>query len=59
MEDKKETRGGSRPGAGAPKKAPTKNVTFRLRIDEIDHIKKMVKKEVAKLRKANPNRPKQ
>jgi hypothetical protein len=57
MNDKPK-RGGTREGAGAPKKPETKVVPFRLRLNEIDHIRKVVKKEVAKLRKGKPKPPK-
>ena len=53
----KQKRGGKREGAGAPKKPETKVIPFRLRLDEIDHIKRIVKKEVAKLRKGKPKPP--
>jgi hypothetical protein len=46
----KPTRGGPRPGAGAPKKPPTKIITFRVRLDEVQQIKDLVKSEIKKIR---------
>lgn len=56
MNDKPK-RGGQREGAGAPKQPETKVITFRLRLNEIDHIRNVVKKEVVKLRKGKPKPP--
>jgi len=43
MKKKKETRGGARPGSGQPKKAPTKTVSFRVRVEFVEPVKKLVK----------------
>jgi hypothetical protein len=43
MKKKKENRGGARPGSGQPKKAPTKTVSFRVRLEFVDPVKKLVK----------------
>lgn len=50
-------RGGAREGAGRKEEPETKVIPFRLRLNEIDHIKSIVKKEVAKLRKGKPKPP--
>lgn len=44
---KKENRGGRRPGSGQPKKAPTKTVSFRVRLEFVEPIKKLVKDAIA------------
>ncbi|MBC7399829.1 MAG: hypothetical protein H7289_07765 [Mucilaginibacter sp.] len=44
---KKETRGGKRPGSGQPKKAPTKTISFRVRVELVDRIKEAVKQIVS------------
>ena len=48
MKSKKETRGGKRPFSGR-KKADykTKTIAFRVRVEFVDEIKKMVKEYVA------------
>lgn len=43
MKKKKENRGGRRPGSGQPKKAPTKTVSFRVRLEFVEPLKKLVK----------------
>lgn len=43
-------RGGKRKGAGRPKAAPTKNITFRIRVEWIPEIKKIVKERIIELR---------
>lgn len=43
-------RGGKRQGAGRPKAAPTKNITFRIQIKWIPEIKKLVKERMTELR---------
>lgn len=43
MKNKKETRGGSRPNAGRKKvDYETKTIAFRVRVDFVEPIKKMV-----------------
>jgi len=42
--------GGKRQGAGRPKAAPTKNITFRVPIIWITEIKKLVKERMIELR---------
>lgn len=42
--------GGKRQGAGRPKSAPTKNITFRVPIKWIPEIKKLVKERMMELR---------
>lgn len=39
----KPTRGGSRPNSGRPKKAHTIVLSFRVREDQVDKVKKAVK----------------
>jgi len=46
----KPKRGGKREGAGAPKKPPTKIITFRVRLDEVQPIRELVKTEIKKIR---------
>ena len=36
-------KGGKRKGAGRPKSAPTKTIAFRVKLDQVEHIKKLVK----------------
>jgi hypothetical protein len=36
-------RGGKRPGAGRPKSAPTKTIAFRVKLDQVEPIKEIVK----------------
>lgn len=45
-----EKRGGKRKGAGRPKAAPTKNITFRVPIIWVSEIKKIVKERMTELR---------
>lgn len=45
---KKENRGGARPGSGQPKKAPTKTVSFRVRVEFVEPLKKLVKETIEK-----------
>ena len=45
------TRGGSRPNSGQPKKAPTKVITFRVRDEWVAIVKAMVKEKVEQLKK--------
>jgi hypothetical protein len=45
--------GGKRKGAGRPKAAPTKNITFRVRITWIPEIKKLVKERMKELRNSD------
>jgi hypothetical protein len=42
--------GGKRQGAGRPKAAPTKNITFRVPIIWVSEIKKLVKERMTELR---------
>ena len=42
--------GGKRKGAGRPKSAPTKNITFRVPIIWIDEIRQLVKERMFELR---------
>lgn len=42
--------GGKRQGAGRPKAAPTKNITFRVPIIWVSEIKKIVKEQIEELR---------
>lgn len=42
--------GGKRKGAGRPKAAPTKNITFRVPVIWVSEIKKIVKEQIAELR---------
>lgn len=42
--------GGKRVGAGRPKAAPTKNITFRIPIIWVSEIKKLVKERMTELR---------
>ncbi len=42
--------GGKREGAGAPKKPPTKVITFRVRLDEETPVRDAVKQTIKKLR---------
>lgn len=51
----KSTRGGSRPGSGQPKKAPTKVITFRVRDEWVAIVKAMVKEKVEQLKKGQTN----
>ena len=44
-------RGGSRPGSGQPKKAPTKVITFRVREEWVAIVKAMVKEKIEQLKK--------
>lgn len=48
MKKKKENRGGARPGSGQPRKAPTKTVSFRVRLEYVDPVKKLVKDAIEK-----------
>ena len=45
MKNKKETRGGTRPGSGARPKynEPTKTIAFRVPVSRIERIKSMIK----------------
>ena len=45
MKNKKETRGGTRPGSGAKPKynEPTKTIAFRVPVSRIERIKSMIK----------------
>jgi hypothetical protein len=43
-------RGGKREGAGRPKAAPTKNITFRVPEKWIPEIRKLVKERMIELR---------
>lgn len=45
----KPTRGGSRPGSGQPKKAPTKVITFRVRADIAEPFKIKAKAIIKRL----------
>jgi hypothetical protein len=36
-------KGGKRKGAGRPKKAPTKTISFRVKLEQIEPIKILVK----------------
>lgn len=45
---KVENRGGARPGSGQPKKAPTKTVSFRVRVEFVEPLKKLVKETIEK-----------
>ena len=47
----KPTRGGSRPGSGQPKKAPTKVITFRVREEWVAIVKAIVKEKIEQLKK--------
>lgn len=38
----KPTRGGKRKGAGRPKKAPTRVVSFRVELPKVEPVKKLV-----------------
>lgn len=43
---KKDKRGGKRAGAGRPKKAETKTVSFRVKLNQVDPIKIIVNKYI-------------
>jgi len=49
MENKKETRGGSRLGSGAKPKygEQTTTIAFRVPVSKVNEIKKMVKRKIA------------
>lgn len=47
MKDKKETRGGARPGAGQPKKAPTKTISVRVPEIHYEALKQLISKTIA------------
>lgn len=51
IQTKKKKRGGKRKGAGRPKTHPTKIITFRLRHNWEDRIRKVVKDEIIELKK--------
>ena len=36
-------RGGKRPNAGRPKGEPTKTISFRVKLEDVDEIKRMIK----------------
>ena len=48
MKKKKSNRGGARPGSGQPKKAPTKTVSFRVRLEFVESLKKLIKSTIEK-----------
>ena len=48
-------RGGSRPGSGQPKKAPTKVITFRVKKEWVAIIKAMVNQKIEQLKKGQTN----
>lgn len=50
--EKKETRGGSRPGSGRPKKEATTTVAFRVRAEWKQIITDLVRVKVAELKQA-------
>ena len=39
----KTMKGGKRKGAGRPKSAPTKTIAFRVKLDQVEPIKEIVK----------------
>lgn len=54
LKNKKETRGGKRPLSGRKKaEYETKTIAFRVRIEFVDDIKKMVKDYVSERLKGN------
>lgn len=42
MKKKKSNRGGKRVGSGRKKKAPTKTVSFRVKVEEVESVKNVV-----------------
>ena len=51
---KKETRGGKRPRSGRKKSHETKTIAFRVRVEFVDAIKKMVKDYISILKIKKP-----
>ena len=45
----KGTWGGRRPGSGQPKKKPTKTISFRVHLELVEPIKKLVKNAIKEL----------
>lgn len=50
MKTKKENRGGPRPGAGRKKGEPTTTISFRVKTDYAEPIKKVLKETIKKLK---------
>jgi hypothetical protein len=54
MKEKKETRGGKRPGSGRkPSDHKTKTIAFRVRLEWVEEIKAIVKARVGELMENN------
>lgn len=49
---KKETRGGARPGSGAPKKEPTKTLSYRVPLKLASKIDKAIRKIISSMSKS-------
>ena len=50
---KKDNRGGARPGSGRKKKDPTKTISFRVKVQYVEPVKKIVKDTIKKLDEKN------